>query len=116
MAPKVQNDEDKKRAAESRRVEAKGRMIKLGDATVDLKGATPITVGDAEELERQGIRLVSNVNLTESSGTLKTYVTYFVRKVKPEATDEQIKTIPAWQMFAAIRYIQDASAEPPDPF
>lgn len=108
-APKADNLE--------KRIEAKGRVLKFGEVTVDLKSAVPITIGDGEILEGLGLKLAreAEANLTESVGNMRKYLSHFVRKAKPDVTDEQIGSIPAWQMIASIRYIQFSSAEPPDP-
>lgn len=108
--PKPLTDEDKKR------IERIGRRLKIGGIELDLKNCAPLTMGDAKTLGASGVRVMfDQYNVTDTPENLTKYLSHFVRKLKPDITDEQIDALSSAKTAACVTYIQVASYETDDP-
>lgn len=66
-------------------------IVPINGKEADLRKALPLTLGDAEDLKRQGVKLLSAVSDAEIAYPLARYI---IKKANSEITDDEIGALP----------------------
>lgn len=89
-------------------------IVPVGDLKVDLRKSLPLTIGDAEELKKNGIILSE---IEEKPSIAYALVRYVLQKAEPTLDDEKINThLPLHWAARIVEIIGEAQTKEEIPF
>ena len=85
--------------------------LQLGDKTVDLNGAFPLTVGDIKMLETIGVMDSKGEMNAGSVIMVSKLLLHLARKVDPEVTEVEIDSIPIHKLNDLAPFLESKMKE-----